>query len=252
MPIILKKLYIYKLVRPLLQQSFGSITHFLTQEPVVALTFDDGPHPKYTLDLLDILEKYGACGTFFMLGKSAQRYPFIVKTIAERGHAIGNHSWDHPSFPLLRRSNCRKQIRLCQEAISPYGCYLFRPPFGHQDWKTMLSVKRMGYKTIMWNVHGMDWLGHNSLWIADFMEPKISPGCIILLHDALHNFEDESYVDRRPTLEAVEILLQRLSGKLRFITIPDMFRLGKPQQSLKRTKGDLNWLSRLKAEADEA
>lgn len=257
MPPLLKKLYIRKLANFLVRRALGTITHFVTQEPVAALTFDDGPHPEYTPRLLDILERYGARGTFFMLGQLAQRYPHIVKDAAERGHAIGNHSWDHPSFPLMNWSTHREQILLCQEVISPYGKSLygknlFRPPFGHQSLRSMLDVRMMGYEIVTWNLKGMDWMDHDGLWIANFLEPKITPGCVIVLHDGLHNFEHESYINRTPTLEAVELLLQRLSNRMRFITIPEMFRVGKPQRHIRRHKGDLNWLNKLKTAENEA
>jgi peptidoglycan-N-acetylglucosamine deacetylase len=244
--------FMHKLTRSLVQRTVGTITHFAIQEAVAALTFDDGPHPEYTPPLLDILEKYGARATFFMLGKSAQRYPDIVKSVAERGHAIGNHSWDHPSFPSVDRAIRRKQIRLCQEAILPYGQCLFRPPFGHQNWWSMLEARMMGYEIVTWNVAGMDWMDRDGLWIADFVTPKVTPGCIILLHDALHNFMHESYRNRTPTLEAVELLLQRLSNRIQFIIVPEMFYSGKPRRRIKISKGDLKWLNKLKIAKDEA
>lgn len=227
-------------------QILGTITQFDTQESVAALTFDDGPHPEYTPRLLDILEKYGARGTFFMLGKSAQNYPDIVRLVIERGHAIGNHSWNHPSFPLINRSARREQIQRCQEATLSDGKKLFRPPFGHQSWSSILDAKMMGYEIVTWNVNGMDWEDHDDLWIANLLESKITPGSVVLLHDGLYNFEYESYTDRTPTLKAVELLLQRLDNRMRFITIPEMFCVGKPQRSIKKRKGDLNWLNNLK------
>src|SRR5262245_56809812 len=76
----------------------GSIVRVATHEPAIALTFDDGPHPEETPRVLEILERHGARGTFFMVGKSARRYPEVVARAAEGGHALANHSWDHPSF----------------------------------------------------------------------------------------------------------------------------------------------------------
>lgn len=255
MPPLLKKLYIRnirKLASFPVRQALGTITHFETKEPVVALTFDDGPHPEYTPRLLDILEKYSARGTFFMLGNSAQNYPDIVRSAIERGHAIGNHSWDHPSFPLVNRSTRREQIQRCQEVILSDGRKLFRPPFGHQSWSSMLDVKMMGYEIVAWNINGIDWLDHDDLGIANLVESKITPGSIIVLHDRLHNFVHESYANRMPTLKAVELLLQRLGNRMRFITIPEMFCVGKPQRSIRRRKGDLNWLNNLKTTENDA
>jgi peptidoglycan-N-acetylglucosamine deacetylase len=236
-----------KLAKAAVERILGTtITHFITEEPVAALTFDDGPHPEYTPRLLNILDNYGARATFFMLGETAQRYPHIAKSVAERGHAIGNHSWDHPSFPLISRASRREQLQRCQEAIQPYGSYLFRPPFGHQNWRSMLEAKIQGYEIITWNLKGMDWMDHDSLWMADFMEAKIKPGSIILLHDALHDFLHESYLNRMPTLEAVELILQRLKDRMKFLTIPEMFKFGKPQRRIWVREGDSAWLNDLK------
>src|SRR5690242_18370490 len=88
---------------------FGTITHVSTSKPAVALTFDDGPDPVFTPRLLDILQQHHAKATFFMVGQAAERHPDIVKKVAAAGHAIGNLSWDHPSFPLLTGRERRDQ-----------------------------------------------------------------------------------------------------------------------------------------------
>ena len=122
----------------------GTITHVKTEEAVVALTFDDGPHPEFTPRLLEILEKHHARATFFLVGESAKKYPELVKRIAKAGHSIGNHSWDHPSFPLITGRDRRWQLRACEEAIAPYGQKLFRPPFGNQTIASRLDAFLFG------------------------------------------------------------------------------------------------------------
>src|SRR6266849_2574451 len=97
----------------------GTIAHVATRDAVAALTFDDGPHPEYTPRLLQILERHQARATFFMLGEKAHRYPELVQRVAQAGHAIGNHSWDHPVFPEISRRERRDQIRACAKAIDP-------------------------------------------------------------------------------------------------------------------------------------
>ncbi|MGH8754891.1 MAG: polysaccharide deacetylase family protein [Burkholderiales bacterium] len=122
----------------------GTITHVSTSDAVAALTFDDGPHPEFTRRLLDILDRYQARATFFIVGRSAQRYPELVKRIAQAGHALGNHSWDHPSFPYISRRERRLQIRACAKAIHPYGLKLFRPPYGNQSIASRLDALCIG------------------------------------------------------------------------------------------------------------
>jgi len=119
---------VYKVLAVAERHLMGIITHVETQEEVAALTFDDGPHPEYTPRLLEILERLQARATFFMVGEAAQRHREIVRRVADAGHAIGNHSWDHPSFPQITGRERREQIRPCERAIAPYGERIFRPP----------------------------------------------------------------------------------------------------------------------------
>ena len=105
------------LARPIV----GTITGADTPERVVALTFDDGLHPKFTPDLLDILQEHGAKATFFVVGAAVRRYPHIVRRAAEAGHAIGNHSWDHPSFPFISRRERFRQVHACAGVIAASG-----------------------------------------------------------------------------------------------------------------------------------
>lgn len=224
----------------------GTITHVATDQPVAALTFDDGPHPEYTPRILDILEKYHAHATFFMLGENAQRHPQIVKWVAEAGHAIGNHSWDHPSFPLLTRCQRREQIRSCAKAIAPHGASLFRPPYGMQNLASYLDAFLLGHQVVTWNVGADDWRGRNADSIARQIDHKIKPGCIIVLHDSLFDVLDQQYFDRQPLVEALQIVLPRLSRRFRFVTIPELLRLGRPQKKIWLKKPDLELLNKLK------
>ena len=224
----------------------GTITHVRTQSPVVALTFDDGPHPEFTPRLLDILERHQAQATFFMIGQAARQYPEIVQRAALAGHTIGNHSWDHPSFPLVSRRERRRQIRACEQAIAPYGRRLFRPPYGHQDKASRLDVLFLGYQVVTWNVVAYDWLDYDANWIVKQVEAQLKPGSIVLFHDALYDSEKERYMDREPTLTAVNILLERLSNHFRFVTVPELLRYGPPQKHNWYRKGNVQWLNSLK------
>lgn len=144
-------------------QLLGTITHVSTPERIAALTFDDGPHPEFTPRLLALLEKYQARGTFFMVGEMASHYPKLVRRIADAGHAIGNHSWDHPSFPAISSRERVRQIRACEEVIGSDGQKLFRPPFGNQTFRTRFDALRLGYRVVAWNVVGSDWKDRKSV-----------------------------------------------------------------------------------------
>lgn len=229
----------------------GTITHFSVRDTVAALTFDDGPHPEFTPRLLDILERYQARATFFMVGEVAQRYPDLVQRVAKAGHAIGNHTWDHPSMPLIGGRERRTQIRACARAVAPYGSRLFRPPYGNQNLASRLDALWLGYEVVTWNLHAEDWLDHEAEWMADRLIKQIRPGSIILLHDALYTTSEARYTDRTATLEAVNILLERLGDHFRFITVPELFRYGRPQRQTWYQQADVDWLNGLTKQQGE-
>ena len=221
----------------------GTVTHVSTDERVAALTFDDGPHPEFTPRLLDILEEHQARATFFCLGKFAQRHPDILRRMAEARHAIGNHSWDHPSFPLIGSSERRRQLRACAEALAPHGQPLFRPPWGNQSYASRLDALWLGYQVVTWNVLAEDWLDHDADWLAQRVLGKLGPGSIIVFHDRLATAQNPRYFDRGPTLEAVEKLLTKLRGDYRFVTVPELLRVGRAHRENWRQSHAAEWLN---------
>ncbi len=239
---------LYRLFKLSARKVLGTTTHVLTRDPVAALSFDDGPHPEFTPRLLDILARHQAHGSFFMIGKSAKRYPEVVRQVADAGHAIGNHSWDHSSFPLISGRERRAQIRACENAIVPYGVRLFRPPYGHQDFASHLDAVLLGYRVVTWSSVAQDWLDHDAAWIAGRIVNEIYPGSIILLHDGLYHYLDERYADRGAMLEAVDMVLTRLAGRFQFVTIPELFRRGRPFTEGWYKVADIDFLNALKAE----
>lgn len=226
----------------------GTLTHVSTQAPVAALTFDDGPHPDYTPALLDILEKYHARATFFCIGMFAQKHWNIVQRAAEAGHAIGNHSWDHPSLPLLGFLARIKQLRRCSDVLAPYGQRLFRPPYGHQTVGSRLVALRLGYRVIGWSVVAYDWLDHDAKWLADRVVSQIQPGSIVLLHDRLFTAADQRYFNREKTLGAVQQILEHCGDRFRFVTVPELLQLGKPQRQNWYWEPNLDWLKKVRDE----
>jgi peptidoglycan/xylan/chitin deacetylase (PgdA/CDA1 family) len=213
-----------------MRRVLGPIAHVTTESRVAALTFDDGPHPEFTPRLLGILQKHRVRATFFMAGLAAVRHPELVRRVATEGHVIGNHAWDHPSFPLLSRRERRRQILACARALAPYGQRLFRPPYGHLDVASRLDTLRFRYEVIGWSVTGEDWLDRDAEWMADRLVDAVRPGSIILLHDALYHVLESRYADRGPVLDAVDQLLGRLGRGFRFVTIPELLRQGRPQR----------------------
>ena len=219
------------------RKCYGPITHVRTNANLVALTFDDGPHPKFTIELLRILARFGAKATFFMVGKAASLNPDVVKTVAEEGHAIGNHSFTHTAFPQLSGAARRDEIRRCAEALRPYATALFRPPYAAENLFCHCDARMLGYQVVKWNVAVSDWEDHSSDWIADGILTRLAGGSIVLLHDNLilhHNLAGEPAPNREQTLDAVEKVLSRAGGRFRFCTVPELLQAGRPLTSFKR------------------
>ncbi len=208
----------------------GATNHISTSEPLIALTFDDGPDPRTTPALLAVLEKYRARATFFMVGESARKYPHLVEAVAAAGHAIGNHSWDHPPFPLISHGERQRQLRACQEALGPHGQMLFRPPFGHQTMMSSFDAWLLGYQVITWDVAARDWLDYDADWMANRIKAQLHPGSIVLFHDTLYTFLDPSYVNRSLSRRTLELLLEQMGQDFRFVALPQLLHRGRPRR----------------------
>jgi len=215
----------------------GTVTNVSTPDPVVAITFDDGPDSGFTPKLLAILKRREAQATFFMLGESARKHPELVKEVVSGGHAIGNHSWDHPSFPAISRQERRRQIRECARALAPHGVRLFRPPFGHQTRETFLDAFLLGYQVVTWSVSSEDWMGHDGGLTVERVEGETAPGSILLFHDGVGPVSDTHDRSRERTLDVVDTVLDRLGGRFRFVTVPQLLRHGRPRRVEWNLKG---------------
>jgi peptidoglycan-N-acetylglucosamine deacetylase len=230
------------------RQWLGTITSVNTDEPVVALTFDDGPHPAQTPQFLELLEAYGARGTFFLLGQSAERYPELVKRIVDGGHAVGNHSWDHRSFPAIQARERRQQIRECARVLaSATSAKIFRPPYGNQTLLSRLDPLWLGWDVVTWNICGNDWRGETGDEIAARIISALRPGSIVLLHDRLFQYEDARYTSREATLQAVRQVLEAGAGRYRFVTVPELLSYGRAQRELWVQPGQADYLAILKS-----
>ncbi len=214
-------------LKKLLGIPFGTLVSVATTRPIASLTFDDGPDPTYTPRLLDILARHGAKATFFMLGSRAAQHPELVARVAREGHEIGNHSWDHPSLANLPREELDRQIDLTEIALRPHASRLMRPPHGYQTLKSLLATRRHGYEVVCWNIDCTDWQIDDGPALARSLDEKLAKGAIILLHDSLAVCRDEKYIDRRPTLEAVDRLLGA-RPEFRFLTVSELMQAGTP------------------------
>lgn len=157
----------------------------------IVLTFDDGPHPEYTTELLDLLKEKEIKATFFVIGENAEKHPEIIKRIVTEGHVIGIHSYYHkPSFTLYSRQAVIDDLTRCRdtlEEISQSKVSLFRPPYGVTNPNIAAAVKFLELKSVGWSIRSFDTTGKPEKRILKKVEKSLSPGAIILLHDRLPN-----------------------------------------------------------------
>ena len=149
----------------------------------VALTFDDGPSGAYTPQLLDLLQKYDVSATFFLVGKQANYYPKIVKRIADDGHELGYHTWNHSYFTQMSTSEIQKDFNRFNTLLTEicgHGPTLFRAPGGAI---TNHALAAIDLPHIYWNVDTRDWESKNTTKVKNAILGGLKDGAIILLHD---------------------------------------------------------------------
>lgn len=186
--------------------------------PEIALTFDDGPHPVHTPQLLKVLEQYQIKATFFWLGVYVERFPEIAREVYHRGHAIGLHGYQHISFPTLNPIQLKESLEKTQEAITK-ACEIngkliknVRPPNGLVMPQTIHLLKQWDYRIIMWSVVPEDWVKPGVSLVKNRVLEQTSNGSIIVLHDGYHGGEDVA-------ASVAEILPKLLDKGYKFITI---------------------------------
>ena len=189
-----------------------------TEEKIIALTFDDGPHPKYTSEILDILDKYDVKATFFVIGRNAESYPSALKRIADSGHEIGNHTFTHVTAERVSAKEFKAELEKTHSTIkriTGVSPAVFRPPTGHCNSVTVKSAAEMGYKLIVWTVDTKDWMHETTQNIVNTVKSRTRSGSIILFHD---------YISKpSPTPNALRVLIPYLlSSGYRFVTVSEL------------------------------
>ncbi|WP_009630126.1 polysaccharide deacetylase family protein [Synechocystis sp. PCC 7509] len=155
----------------------------------IALTFDDGPHPVYTPQLLKVLDDYAIPASFFLLGACVHRYPTVAKSVCDFGHSIGLHGYDHRSFPLLTTTQLRQSLESTQSAISA-ACGIngtklrnVRPPNGLFTPQTLELLTQWQYRSVMWSVVPEDWVRPGINLVVQRVLEQVQNGSTIVLHD---------------------------------------------------------------------
>lgn len=183
--------------------------------PMIALTFDDGPYPKVTGHILDVLEKNGVCATFFVLGSRIEGHEDMLTRMDELGCEIGNHSFSHADLTRLSKADCQRELSDTDAEIrrvTGHEASVVRPPYGYYN-KTVMSAA--GRPLILWTVDTNDWRGKAPGEIADYVIQQAKEGSVILMHD-----------QQTQTADAMEMIIPTLIEEgFRFVTVSELIRL---------------------------
>lgn len=194
------------------------------EAPVVALSFDDGPHPSFTPQVLDILDRHDAKATFFLIGERALLYPELVAQIKAAGHQVGNHYYKNAPTFCHSDAEFLRYLRQTERAIGlTEGPKLFRAP-GGVAWPRQLRLARaQGYKYILGSAYPNDPMHPPAWYISWLVEKNLAPGTIVILHDGIS--------DATRTVQALPHILHvgRQRG-IRFVSVGELFvASGKPR-----------------------
>lgn len=193
---------------------------------VIALTFDDGPWPKTTLQVLDILKKNDIKATFFWIGRNLKNYPDIGREVVQDGHVIGNHTWHHWYFrmnPAMAAAEIENTAKLIYQRTG-VKTSLFRPPGGVLNNGVAGYARSQKYAVVMWSVDpGENHPSRSASMLVNNVLSNARPGKIVLLHD-IHP----------RTVQALQQIIDGLKKQgYRFVTVPELLAMQKPVQKPK-------------------
>jgi peptidoglycan-N-acetylglucosamine deacetylase len=185
----------------------------------LALTFDDGPHPAFTDRLLEVLKRERVAATFFVVGRQAQRYPTLLRSVARQGHELANHTFNHPNLLRLPPDEVRRELddtrRLIRE-FTRQDTLFFRPPGGRYDAATLAAAGRGGYRMVLWNVFPRDHSRPTEQQIYDRVMASARDGGVVLFHSGVET-----------TLAVLPRLIKDLRARgFHFLTISEMLEEG--------------------------
>lgn len=159
-----------------------------TSRREIALTFDDGPHPRDTPQVLDILAKHKIHATFFLVGRYVKQHPHLVKQIHQSRHQLALHCYRHLPFPIENASTLKGQLIQSRDAIahacgiSPETIRYVRPPYGFFTAKTLSMLNEWGYQTVLWDNMPLHFI-QPAQWTINQINQNTIPGSVIVLHD---------------------------------------------------------------------
>lgn len=187
---------------------------------MIALTFDDGPHKKYTEEILDILDEYSIKATFFVVGVCAEKYPEIIAREIASGHEIGNHTYSHLHLKNANISEIAGEIDKTEQLLiqnNGYSTTLFRPPEGVCNDRVRSVAKDMNYSLVLWTVDTKDWVPSSCESIVNSVLGSVDGGEIILMHDYV--------VGKSNTPDALRIIIPKLLEEgYTFVTVSELLK----------------------------
>jgi polysaccharide deacetylase family sporulation protein PdaB len=201
-------------------EQLGVIKKVHTNKPWIALTFDDGPDPWETPEILDILKKYKATATFFVIGEQGHKYPDILEREVSEGHELANHSYSHRDFRRLTRTEIRQEISKSEDEIflnTGQHTTLFRPPEGYCNNIILETAEQAGYAVVLWTWYqdSKDWSKPGVQKIVNRVISNVHPGDIVLFHDRISG--------RSQTVKALEEILPKLQKQgYHFVTVSQL------------------------------
>ncbi|MCZ2258097.1 polysaccharide deacetylase family protein [Sporosarcina sp. G11-34] len=207
-----------------------------TEEKVIALTFDDGPHATYTAEILDLLSAHDAKATFFVLGERAEKFPNLILRQKNEGHEVANHTYSHPysSTPENLEMELKKTNEIIFEITGTYPL-LYRPVGGSYNEPTINTAVKNGYKVVLWSWHQdtEDWKRPGVNKIVEKVLSGAKPGDVVLFHDAGGN--------RSQTVKALEEILPELKKEgYEFVTVSELLNRNSIEVSRKKNKDNQN------------
>lgn len=206
----------------------GTIYRVTTQDKVVALTFDDGPSPLWTPQILDELKRHNVPATFFMIGKHVEKYPQLVKRVFAAGHEIGNHSYLHNVILYYKDEELQLELEHTSwliKKITGQEIKLFRPPKAWVMEREKNYIKKMGYKIVLWTLNSKDWVTFfNAKYLVAYLMKCIQPGSIILFHDSGGTFSIEGG-NRSNTVKSISRLIKEgMAQGYKFVTVSELLQ----------------------------
>lgn len=198
---------------------FGDSIHRVdTRERVVALTFDDGPHPRHTPRMLDLLDRHQVKATFFMMGRNVERHPDVVLQVLARGHEVGNHSYSHPRLVFMAPGRVRHEISRTDALLRSLGVtgdIHFSPPHGSKFVVLPYVLTQMGKLSVLSDVDVEEWKRPPAAVMVRSALEQVRPGSVMQFHDPLGE----------ETLKAVDQVVTRLLAQgYRFERISELIK----------------------------